>query len=153
MLSHTHAIGGAALTYTLHKLGYIHPSMADYIVTSAAALLPDLDHSSSVLGRRFKLFTFLKHRGLTHSLLGIALLYFILNGIQTYVYQPIEPYINYILLGCISHVLLDMLTPSGVSLFYPFKKRIKIPLIKTGSWLETAFALCMVALMGYTYIR
>ena len=134
MLSHTHAIGGVASLYLLHRLGYMHPGVADYVVVSAAALLPDVDHSSSVLGKRTKIFSFLKHRGLTHSILGVALLYLILYQIGLNFYPQISPFIPYILLGCASHILLDMLTPSGVALFYPFKK--------VSNWFQPLFNSC-----------
>ncbi len=153
MLSHTHAVGGFALVYLLHKAGYVHPSMADYIVASSAALLPDVDHSSSFLGKRTKIFTIFKHRGFTHSLFGGFVLYGILYLIQQYLYKPIGPYTLYIMLGFASHIILDILNPMGVKLFYPFGLNVKIPLIKTGSKLETIFAFAIIATMGYSYFK
>ncbi len=153
MLSHTHAVGGVASVYILQKLGYVHPGVSDYVVVSIAALLPDVDHSSSFLGKRTKIFSFLKHRGLTHSILGLVLLYYILYALKIYYFPQIGPFINYILIGCGSHIFLDMLTPSGIRLFYPLKKRVKIPLIKTGSAWENVFMFAMLGLIGYLYFK
>ena len=153
MLSHTHAVGGVTSLYLLHKLGYVHPDMADYIVVSVAAILPDVDHSSSILGKKIKIFSFLKHRGLTHSILGVVILYYALEFFAKNCYSPLLTFVPYIVLGCVSHIILDMLTPSGVALFYPLKKRFKIPLIRTGSKLETIFMFSLIALMAYFYFK
>ena len=153
MLSHTHAVGGFASLYLLHRLGYVHPGMTDYIVVSAAALLPDVDHSSSVLGKRTKIFSFLKHRGLTHSIPGVLILYYALEFFAKSYYLPLLLFVPYIVLGCASHIILDMLTPSGVALLYPLKKRFKIPLIKTGSKLETIFMFSLIVLIAYFYFE
>jgi membrane-bound metal-dependent hydrolase YbcI (DUF457 family) len=45
-----------------------------------AGVLPDIDHPGSELGRWFKpVGWFLPHRGITHSILGVGLVYFLLN--------------------------------------------------------------------------
>jgi inner membrane protein len=147
-------IGAVASVYVLERLGYVHPGTADYIVAAIGGLLPDVDHSSSVMGSKTKILSFLKHRGLTHSILGAGIVYFLMQFLFTRYLTKAVPLINYVMIGYISHIFLDMLTPSGVSLFYPFKKRIKIlPLIKTGSAAETVFMLLMVAAMSYFYLK
>jgi membrane-bound metal-dependent hydrolase YbcI (DUF457 family) len=41
-------------------------------------------------------------------------------------------------LGCLTHLLGDILTEQGVRLFYPFHFKVKIPIIrKTGNKVET----------------
>jgi membrane-bound metal-dependent hydrolase YbcI (DUF457 family) len=50
------------------------------ILVIFAGVLPDIDHPKSELGRFFKpVGWFLRHRGITHSILGAGLVYFLLN--------------------------------------------------------------------------
>lgn len=38
-----------------------------------------------------------------------------------------------------THILTDLITKTGVPLFYPYKKRLKIPIISTGDMKEFVF--------------
>lgn len=50
------------------------------ILVVFAGVLPDVDHPGSELGRWVKPVSwFLPHRGITHSILGVGLVYFLLN--------------------------------------------------------------------------
>jgi len=66
------------------------------------ALLPDIDHAGSTLGRYNPLAKYLRHRGMSHSILGCALLsspFLILgNGLFLPVFA-----------GAVSHVLGDFI--------------------------------------------
>lgn len=79
------------------------------------ALFPDIDTPESALGRRLPFFSLLGggHRGWTHSLLGLILfsvpLLFIFNTGIAVVFAA----------GYLSHLLLDMLNPAGVRIFWP----------------------------------
>jgi inner membrane protein len=82
-----------------------------------AALLPDIDITSSPFGRIFSpvskhLSKHYAHRSITHSLLALILISIsgIFFGVQTAVS---------LLIGYLSHLILDMLNPSGVPLIYP----------------------------------
>ncbi|SET27405.1 inner membrane protein [Natronincola peptidivorans] len=77
-----------------------------------------------------------KHRGLSHSIVFVAITYIVVKSISSY-----YDYMDYSLLfavSILSHIIGDMLTKTGVMLFYPFsQKRIKFPYtIKTGGKLE-----------------
>lgn len=125
----SHTAGGIALgagcIYLCRKVN-IEPNTIILIASSAlGGLLPDIDHPKSYLGSKVflisdLLYSSVGHRTLTHSLLfafiiGAAGLYF-------------NPWIGLgIFVGIISHILLDLMTPTGVSFLYPFyKKRIKL---------------------------
>jgi inner membrane protein len=87
---------------------------------AGGALLPDLDHPQSALGRVFffaslPLNTWLGHRRTWH---GLPLWGVITLG--GFVWSPAW----WIALGAISHILLDALNTSGVQLFMPFSERI-----------------------------
>lgn len=116
------------------------------IATTIGALLPDIDAPGSLLGRFFPFISrFLartvKHRTLTHSLLSIFFFVLILN--QSHRLDYGESFYAIIVLGLmvghISHILLDLLTPQGVLLFYPFPWKVSIGRIKTGAFGEKMF--------------
>lgn len=89
-------------------------------VTSFAATAPDLD---IVLG--------LKHRGITHTLFSLAVLYFLSRLAFPY---PISLFMP---AGYASHLLADMLTPVGVPLFAPVNwNAIRFARIRTGGALD-----------------
>ncbi len=110
------------------------------IATTVGSLLPDIDMRGSQMG---KLLPFIskfiaknfKHRTLTHSLLSISFFFLLLAG------APLLDIGNdfYILIilglmvGHISHIILDLFTHQGVCLFYPSKRKIKLANFKTGA--------------------
>lgn len=97
-----------------------HPPLWSYALVGLGSLLPDVDHKNSPVG----ILPCIKHRTVTHSLLacGLALL--------------INPWLG---LGYVSHVLLDMLNPTGCPLLWPYTKKFSVGSIKTGSKVETIF--------------
>lgn len=143
--------------------------------STVGALIPDIDHPNSVISRQVPVISGLYrmvavvdkgickllgqnyrmgHRGITHSLVPIgallALLFFFGRELQIF-----ELLLG-LLVGCISHVVFDMLNPSGVPILLPFSdrrfrlvpKRLAIPtkniVRKKGmanqAWKENAFA-------------
>ena len=100
------------------------------------SVLPDIDYPKSWLGRLFpfsaKLNSRVGHRTVTHSALFLGL---------SYIVGPAA------FLGALSHVLLDLLTPSGVQLAWPQNTSYVIlggP-VKTGS--RTESSICLVLLV------
>ena len=106
-----------------------------------SSLLPDICHTQSRIGRRFKVLSFFVrilfgHRTFTHSLLFISII-----GILLYIIQTPEYYLVSIILGLLSHVILDILTPKGVKLFYPLPLNVVSPLhFKTGGLVDLSLA-------------
>jgi len=113
------------------------------IITLAviSSLFPDICHTHSKIGRRFKLISFFirllfGHRTFTHSLLFICIITCLLYIIQT----PYH-YLITMILGLLSHVILDMLTPKGVKLFYPIPISVRLPMtFKTGGLMDISLA-------------
>ena len=105
--------------------------------------IPDIDNYKSQIGKKIKPISFIiqfifGHRGIFHSIfitLIFALVFFILK---------LRILILAALIGYLSHLLLDMLTPSGIRLFYPFSKRKIRGIIKTNSLEETVFFILIV---------
>ena len=109
------------------------------------ALLPDIDHPQSWVGRRTRpvstaLAAALGHRGITHSALAVAFLVVLLlhGGLR-------QSSVAALAVGYLSHLAADMLTPRGLRLAWPLRPIWGVPLCRTGSPME---ALIVSALIG-----
>lgn len=106
-----------------------------------SSLVPDICHFKSNLGKKLFPISFIirmifGHRTFTHSLLFLILIYWGLKSIDS----P-EPYLVSILSGMLSHIVLDMITPRGVKLFYPINKSVKLPFVfKTGGVVDLSLS-------------
>ncbi len=147
---------------SLITVAVINPPGSINIATATAAIvgnivgatLPDLDQSTNRLwdllpGRDFvgKLMRplFLGHRNLTHSLVGVFLIYKILEFLLPRILNP--SYVNSqivfaaMMIGYISHLVGDALTKEGLPLLFPSPLRFGFPPISamritTGKWIE-----------------
>lgn len=90
---------------------------------------------------------FSHHRGITHSLLGLAGIWLILSLIKhRYEVNIIFPCV----VGMGTHILLDMFNPEGVELLAPYKKNFRFPItITTGSIWETLLFCCFTVCLIY----
>ncbi len=158
MRAPTHMMAGAvaaAVVVGTAKLagveisGYADAAAVGLAVTGS--LLPDIDEPGSSIGRKFVLpaiaiNAIFKHRGITHSLVGLLLL-----AIAA-VYGAFVFPLGYVALlaGYLSHLLTDALCPSGVPFLYPSPVRYGFPANKnnrvpTGSWKEYVMFLALGA--------
>ncbi|MBD2812325.1 metal-dependent hydrolase [Xenorhabdus sp. Vera] len=100
-----------------------------------ASLLPDIDHPSSTLGRLFRFISIpiarlCGHRGFTHSLLAL-IVGIILFQTEIPSDWPIPTdFIHAMVVGYISHLAADMLTPAGIPLLWPLRIRFCIPILR-----------------------
>lgn len=127
---------------------------AAIIGNNIGALMPDMDSAGNrlwdllpagnFLGRIFKRI-FYKHRTLSHSFLGLFLIYKGLLWLLPKFLNPsfIDPKIVLysVMIGYISHLLSDSLTKEGLPLLFPLKINFGIPpiaslRITTGKWVE-----------------
>lgn len=133
-------MAGALVSYAAH----LPPEQATafIVVTSVASLLPDFDHPGAMLPRLFGwpgrllatvINTVFGHRTLTHSVLGIGLLS---AGMAFIPRLPVHCYWA-VILGCAVHVLGDMLTVSGVPVFWPVGRDYRIGWMRAGGQFET----------------
>nr|VUD22457.1 membrane protein [Salmonella sp. NCTC 7297] len=97
-------------------------------------LLPDIDHPKSFLGQRLKwvskpIARAFGHRGFTHSLLAVFALLatFYLKVPDTWII-PADA-LQGMVLGYLSHIVADMLTPAGVPLLWPCRWRFRLPIL------------------------
>ncbi|PSX03963.1 metal-dependent hydrolase [Photobacterium angustum] len=102
------------------------------------SLLPDIDHPSSTFGKRVKLISYplsliFGHRGITHSLFALILIgYFMLSAIDiNHGFTLYQWVIFSMMVGYLSHIIIDYGSPQGVQLFYPFRRNYRFVIYKT----------------------
>jgi len=156
MTGKTHIIGGLAASLAFAQVSNYDP----VILTGAGvigALVPDICHGGSKIGRTFPVVSkviskVFGHRSFTHSFLFLFLMGVLLN---TYVSN--EAVVAGILVGMVSHMILDMATKNGIKLLFPFKVRVRFPLTtRTGGAVESVVfsALSLLSVyFGYGVLR
>lgn len=121
------------------------------------AIILDIDEPKSYIGRKIKILShiikfILDHRGLIHSIPGTFILSFIFYLIVNF-YSLAYSLVLFFLVGCITHLILDLFSDDGVPLFYPFiKKRYSIKIFKTRGFLEKIFRYSLYLLGIYLFI-
>lgn len=144
MVKKTHIAGGLVVS-AIARNGPIGIAASIF-----GALLPDIDLPSSTMGKKVKIIgKLLEHRGFTHSLLFMFIVYGLLRLLEKGQWFDAELYM--IVPGILSHIVLDMLNTKGVKLLYPFNDKIKIPLIKikTGTWSDSlCFCILIILTIG-----
>jgi inner membrane protein len=145
----THVAAGAAFALIAHNYAGIGDD--PYLLTTTSiigALIPDICHQGSTLGRKIPLLSWginktFGHRTITHSL-------FFLFGITALLKYLVPQYpIIYIgmFIGVLSHLVLDALIPSGIQLLYPLKMKIRFPIYtRTGSMMEYIFFFSLIVI-------
>ncbi|AFJ46673.1 metal-dependent hydrolase [Shimwellia blattae] len=127
-----------------------------HIVPAAVltCLLPDIDHPRSFLGQRLKLISTpiaraFGHRGFTHSLMAVfvALTLLYLKVPETWLIPA--DVLQGMVLGYLSHIAADMLTPAGVPLLWPCRWRFRFPIVTPHKNNQLERILC-IALFGFS---
>ncbi|MDB5372820.1 MAG: metal-dependent hydrolase [Belnapia sp.] len=108
-------------------------------------LLPDVDHPKSWVGKRLRPVSdvvagVFGHRGITHSLLAVVACWWVLRhqAVPAAVAAPV-------VVGYLSHLFGDLLTPGGLRLSWPFKGTWALPICRTGSAFEPLVVALLVA--------
>lgn len=132
----------------------INTGIASLIGCTIGSLIPDMDQATNRLWDLLPAGNFvgkilrnimLGHRTISHSILGIWLLYKILWIITPQILNPnyinINLVITGILIGFVAHIGADMLTKEGVPLLFPLPFKIGFPpfeflRITTGKFME-----------------
>src|SRR3989338_865471 len=145
MLSRTHA--AFAIFLAFFSLNFFEASnvLAFLFFTAFFSLLYDIDEHNSFIGKRARpvsniIELIFRHRGLLHTLyvpIIFSLVFFIFNK---------KILVATVLIGYLSHLSLDALTPAGIAPLQPLLKfKIKF-FIKTGSIIEFLLFLAFLAL-------
>lgn len=149
MMYRTHVVAGSLCGFVLSRFLPLDAINQALVVAMSilGSLIPDIDHPRSYLGRRLIVFSFgfnklFGHRKLLHSPVFYGILFAILALLNV---VNIVTLLS-LLVGILSHILLDMLNPQGVPIFYPIsKKHYRILSIRTSSLTETVFMFGLVA--------
>lgn len=132
MTSINHIVGGIAITGLSLSFWDVNIFESPAYLSTAvfASLLPDIDHTKSIIGKMFfPLARWLDknygHRTVTHSLSVYIPLVIIVMLMELNIINPLlgtfgTPYTLIFGFAFFSHLILDMLTVHGVPLFYPF---------------------------------
>jgi inner membrane protein len=122
-----HKIGGIAVTGIFCSFWNINifSSPLYLVATVFFAVLPDIDHTRSLVGKLF--YPLAKwidkkygHRTITHSFIAIGTGILIMSILAKTVIH--EDYVMIFAFAYGSHLLFDMMTKQGVPLLYPFKR-------------------------------
>lgn len=158
MMGRTHIIiglsYGIALIPSATQNG-VTPGQLGFVMCGlvVGSLLPDIDHPHSLISQQLPLVgkvisKLTRHRGIFHSILGVVIMFAwtqwlsisIADGLSAVGIQQADHATRNLntglMLGYILHIFADLLTISGVRLFYPLKRNIKIPVFKTGGVME-----------------
>ena len=137
MMARSHVVVGAAAWVTVAPALHLPPFDALHLgLAVAGALLPDVDHPGSWVGRRSRpvstvMAALLGHRGVTHSAAALVGLAVLLAHAGT---RP--GVVSALAIGYLSHLAADMLTPRGLRLAWPLRHSWGVPLCRTGSVAE-----------------
>lgn len=148
MKSNTHLIGGVAAGALYKTMTDLPPETLQHELTFFGAavlgsLLPDLCHPGSFIGKKTSVLskTISKtfgHRTITHSWIMILLVMMLPQWID---WRYEDSFSMGLVVGVMSHILLDAATSRGVQILYPLPIRFRLPFYtKTGSKTEDSMA-------------
>ncbi len=130
------------------------------VFNTIGSMLPDIDQASNRLWDMFPagekvgkaLGVFMRHRGISHSILGVYLIdrfsFWFTSNIFNESFVDTKLVYWSMMIGVISHIFADSVTEEGVPLLYPLKMKFGVPpvkrwRIKTGGWFENLVVLPM----------
>lgn len=146
--------GALLLNYTKQPIQSIE-GVITFMAAGLGGLLPDIDHEGSYVGRRMKplskvISSAFGHRGATHAPILIIILFLLLH---LFVNVSSMVFIG-LMVGALSHVLLDALTVSGVPLLYPYQRnKYSFLKLRTGGVGETVITVLMIPLLLHLILQ
>jgi inner membrane protein len=149
----------------------VYTLFASVVGNIIGALIPDMDGEGNRLWdllpygnsvAKYARLIFYKHRSITHSLLGLFLIYKALDWLLPRLFNSnfVDPNILLvsIMIGYISHLVADGFTEEGLPLLFPLNIKFGFPPIKkiritTGSWFEKFVVFPGVGLYLFWFIH
>lgn len=150
MRGYTHLAFAFAAASSIQVLTHKDVLSLPVAVAGISALLPDIDHPESLLGRKIKPISWLinkllGHRTITHSLdfaLGLCLVVLLSSNFSYWAWMFV--------LGYISHLLLDSLTRTGIKLsMFQQNSTIGIKLVRTSGVVDTLIFLASLLVLSF----
>jgi inner membrane protein len=154
MMARSHVVVGVAAWLAAAPLLQLAPARPAHLAFAiAGALLPDIDHPRSWVGRRARplstvIAAGLGHRGITHSAIAVLALAALVahagggRGVS-----------SALAVGYLSHLAADLLTPRGLRLAWPLRRTWSLPLCRTGSPMEPIIVLVLACGVGWWLLR
>ncbi len=125
--------------------------VAGFALVMLGAMLPDIDHPDSTVGKRVKWLSYpirmvFGHRGITHSLFAVMAMLWC-------AYAANNIWLSWLALGYLLHLVGDYLTDSGIPLLYPIsRKRYRFLITGTTNGLTEPIMVCAVVFGAAAYI-
>jgi len=129
MMARSHVIVGLATWIAVAPALHLRPDdLGCLALATAGSLLPDIDHPKSWVGRRTRplstaIAAAFSHRGITHSAIAVIGLTVLLFHAGYH-----RAGVSALVLGYLSHLAADMLTPQGLRLAWPLRGTWGVPL-------------------------
>jgi inner membrane protein len=130
MQGFNHIAGGMVFTVLFASFHDVNVfERPEYIaVVVGAALLPDIDHTRSLIGKMvYPLAKWISlkfgHRTITHSLAFYLGVLFVVKLLEILYGQNSNTYSILVTYALLSHLVFDMCTRQGIPFFYPFSSR------------------------------
>ena len=149
MTGKTHIVGGMTASLAFAQVTNYDPVL---LVGAGVigAVLPDICHGGSKIGRALPVLSkvinvLFGHRSFTHSFLFLMIIGALMNS-----FVSNESVTAGILVGMVSHLVLDMATKNGIKLLFPFKVRVRFPITtRTGGTVESVVLAALSVLSVY----
>lgn len=147
MIARTHLAFGFLIALLISPLIHVSSITNKLIfisLTLISSILPDIDQPNSKISRNIPIISQIvsilsKHRGIFHSL-------FIAFLISAAIFFLISPLFGIaILIGYLSHLLIDGFTKTGVNFLHPFGHLHLSGFIETGTYSETVVFILIIA--------
>ena len=130
MQNFNHVAGGFAFTGLFCSFADVNvfERFDTMAVVWVAAILPDIDHTKSIIGRTFYplakwIQTKYGHRTITHSIFFYIAVVCIVKGIDNLWHLH---FTLPVALALGSHLIFDMCTKQGIPIFYPFSRKVAV---------------------------
>lgn len=147
----THIIGGlAAGAFYLKSGGSMPQEVLFFASCAVGALIPDICHPNSTIGRKIPLLDNLVNAAFGHRTFTHSFMFLLLSMLLFMVTSWPEAIEMGIWLGMASHLALDAFTKRGIQFFWPFKMKVGFPGgITTGGNVEKGFFSVLIVFIGY----
>ena len=152
MMFRTHVAFGFLVGLFLLQMWSPNNQILFMIMVLLGSALPDIDHPESKVGKRVKIIGFLfEHRGFFHSIFAALILYLVLLSFSSFAAYSV--YITGLVMGYLSHILIDAITKEGIMPFHPLSRFRLNGFIRTGKVLEYIILVLLILFDAWKLVK